>query len=76
MACTGRNLEIAPDEGVACHERVGEMHQFLEMFGSWFMFRGRPEGPDGIGKKWREQAFLVNPCEILCDVILAVRDFP
>ena len=76
MACTGRIQRIAPDEGVAWRERVGDEHHFLEMFGSWLMFRGRPEGPDGIGKKWREQAFLVNPCEILCDVILAVRDFP
>ena len=76
MACTGRNLEIAPDDGKAWHERVGDEHQLLEMFGSWLMFPGRPEGPDGIGKKWREQAFLVNPCEILYDVILAVRDFP
>ena len=76
MACTGWNQRIAPDKVVACHERVGDEHQFWEMFGSWLMFRGRPEGPDGIGKKRREQAFLVNPCEMLCDVILAIRDFP
>jgi len=76
MACTGRNQRIAPGEGEVCHERVGDEHQFWEMFGSWLMFRGRLEGPDGIGKKWREPAFLVNPCEILCDVILAIREFP
>ena len=36
------------------------------------MSSGRPEGPDpdGIGKKWREQAR-----ESVCDDILAVRDF-
>ena len=75
MACTGRNLEITPSDGAACDERGHFYRELCHVVGSWLMSSGRPEGPDGIGKKWREQAFLVNPCEILCDVILAVCDF-
>ena len=51
MACTGRNLEITPDDGEALHERVAPTDKLLLM--GWFMvdvFTPR-EGPDVIGKE-------------------------
>jgi len=37
MACTGQNLEIAPDEGEALHERVVPTDKLLLMGGSWWV---------------------------------------
>ena len=51
MACTGRNLEVALDDGEAWHERVVSTDKLLLM--GWFMvdvFTPR-EGPDVIRKE-------------------------